>query len=146
MREPRSEVLPVRVLCILHRLQPVARIAGPASLEIETLRRRKIPTLSPAAISEVFGTPKPTLSHSYRPGLLYLRTFPTLMGYSSRLLAESWESNGFYYASLADELGVPANQLEVYVPAMDAGHHRKHFRHSPGRLAGAASFFEFGGR
>ncbi len=38
------------------------------------------------------------------------------MGYSSRLLAESWESNGFYYAALADELGVPANQLEIYVP------------------------------
>jgi hypothetical protein len=38
------------------------------------------------------------------------------MGYSSRLLAETWESNGFYYASLADELGIPANQLDVYVP------------------------------
>ena len=38
------------------------------------------------------------------------------MGYSSRLLAESWESNGFYYAALADELGVPANQLDIYVP------------------------------
>jgi hypothetical protein len=72
--------------------------------------------LSAEAISSVFGTPKPTLSHSYRPALLYLRTFPTLMGYSSRLLAESWESNGFYYAALADELGVPANQLQIYVP------------------------------
>jgi hypothetical protein len=45
------------------------------------------------AISRAFGTPKPTLANSYSPELLGLRTFPTLMGYSSRILAESWESN-----------------------------------------------------
>ena len=45
-----------------------------------------------------------------------LRTFPTLMGYSSRILAETWESNNLYYAALADELGVPASQLDAYVP------------------------------
>jgi hypothetical protein len=38
------------------------------------------------------------------------------MGYSSRLLAETWESNGFYYAALADEVGIPADQLRFYVP------------------------------
>ncbi|MBV9267041.1 MAG: hypothetical protein JO061_12800, partial [Acidobacteriaceae bacterium] len=72
--------------------------------------------LSDAAISRTFGTPKPTLTHSYRPALLYLRTFPALMGYSSRILAESWESNNLYYASLADEAGVPADELDSYVP------------------------------
>ena len=45
------------------------------------------------AISRAFGTPKPTLANSYEPELLNLRTFPTLMGYSSRIMAESWESN-----------------------------------------------------
>jgi hypothetical protein len=90
--------------------------ADVASLEIATLRASDDPALSSAAIGATFGTPKPTLTHSYRPCLLYLRTFPTLMGYSSRLLAETWESNGFYYAGLADELGVPADQLDVYVP------------------------------
>ena len=74
------------------------------------------PELSAAAIARAFGTPKPTLTHSYRPGLLYLRTFPALMGYSSRILAESWESNNLYYAALADEAGIPASQLDVYVP------------------------------
>jgi hypothetical protein len=72
--------------------------------------------LQPAAIGRAFGTPKPTLTHSFRPGLLYLRTFPALMGYSSRVLAESWESNNLYYAALADEAGVPAAQLDAYVP------------------------------
>jgi hypothetical protein len=72
--------------------------------------------LEPAAISFMFGTPKPTLTHSFQPELLNLRTFPTLMGYSSRILAETWESNNLYYAALADELGVPASQLNAYVP------------------------------
>ena len=61
-------------------------------------------SVSPRAISHAFGTPKPTLANSYRPELLNLRTFPTLMGYSSRIMAESWESNLLYYAALADEI------------------------------------------
>ena len=63
------------------------------------------PDLSPAAIARAFGTPKPTLTHSYQPGLLYLRTFPALMGYSSRIMAESWESNNLFFAALADRDG-----------------------------------------
>ncbi len=69
-----------------------------------------------AAISRAFGTPKPTLTGSYRPELLYLRTFPTLMGYSSRILAESWESNTLYWAALADEVYLPPAQLNISVP------------------------------
>jgi hypothetical protein len=68
------------------------------------------------AISEAFGTPKPTLTHSYVPQLLNLRTFPTLMGYSSRILAESWESNNLFFASLADELMIPPAQLNLLIP------------------------------
>jgi hypothetical protein len=87
-----------------------------ASLSIADLAGQHLAELDPAAIGRTFGTPKPTLTHTYRPGLLYLRTFPALMGYSSRVLAESWESNNLYYAALADEAGVPANQLDSYVP------------------------------
>jgi len=68
------------------------------------------------AVSHAFGTPKPTLTSSYRPELLYLRTFPTLMGYSSRVLAESWESNALYWAALADEVYLPPAQLNQAVP------------------------------
>jgi len=97
---------------------PTLRDAEPDvnSVEISALESRHAPDLAPAAIARAFGTPKPTLTHSYRPGLLYLRTFPALMGYSSRILAESWESNNLYYAALADEVGVPASQLDSYVP------------------------------
>ena len=45
-----------------------------------------------------------------------LRTFPTLMGYSSRILAESWESNNLYFASVADEQYLPPSQLNLLVP------------------------------
>jgi hypothetical protein len=68
------------------------------------------------AVSRAFGTPKPTLANSYEPELLNLRTFPTLMGYSSRIMAESWESNALYWAALADELSVAPTQLNVRIP------------------------------
>ena len=38
------------------------------------------------------------------------------MGYSSRIMAESWESNMLFYAALADELQLPPSQLNVLVP------------------------------
>jgi hypothetical protein len=69
-----------------------------------------------AAMSHAFGTPKPTLANSYEPELLSLRTFPTLMGYSSRIMAESWESNTLYWVALADEIGVPPAQLNLRIP------------------------------
>jgi hypothetical protein len=69
-----------------------------------------------AAISRAFGTPKPTLANSYEPELLNLRTFPTLMGYSSRIMAESWESNTLYWVALADELSLGPAQLNVRIP------------------------------
>ncbi len=69
-----------------------------------------------AAISRAFGTPKPTLTNSYEPQLLNLRTFPALMGYSSRILAESWESSQLYYAALGDRLHVTPSQLNLLVP------------------------------
>jgi hypothetical protein len=68
------------------------------------------------AISHAFGTPKPTLVNSYEPELLNLRTFPTLMGYSSRIMAESWESNTLYWVALADELSLSPADLNVRIP------------------------------
>jgi hypothetical protein len=38
------------------------------------------------------------------------------MGYSSRILAESWESNLLYYAALADEIHAQPAELNVLVP------------------------------
>jgi len=38
------------------------------------------------------------------------------MGYSSRIMAESWESNLLFWADIADSTGVTPAQLNVVVP------------------------------
>jgi hypothetical protein len=84
--------------------------------EIRRLAQASPETNNYAAISRAFGTPKPTLTTSYKPELLHLRTFPTLMGYSSRIMAESWESSILYYVTLADEMLLPPGRLNVAIP------------------------------
>ncbi len=84
--------------------------------ELDRLKTANPALVTEPAISIAFGTPKPTLANSYRPELLKLRTFPTLMGYSSRIMAESWESNTLYWATLADQLHIPPSQLNVLIP------------------------------
>jgi hypothetical protein len=41
---------------------------------------------------------------------------PTLMGYSSRLMAETWESSGLYWAELSDRLHLEPSELNLLVP------------------------------
>ncbi|MBA3975533.1 MAG: hypothetical protein C0504_15105 [Candidatus Solibacter sp.] len=72
--------------------------------------------LNHQALSDAFGTPKPTLANTMKPQLLNLRTFPTLMGYSSRIMAESWESNNLFFAALADELRIRPSELNLRIP------------------------------
>jgi hypothetical protein len=88
----------------------------PVAVEIRREAGEAPQQLNYQAVSRSFGTPKPTLANSYSPELLNLRTFPTLMGYSSRILAESWESNLLFYAALADQLHLAPAQLNVLVP------------------------------
>jgi len=90
---------------------------SPMATNIRALAAQAPDQVAARAISHAFGTPKPTLANSYQPELLNLRTFPTLMGYSSRILAESWESNILYYAALADEVHARPAQLNVLIPA-----------------------------
>jgi hypothetical protein len=90
---------------------------SPLAEEIRRQANQNPGELNYGAISRAFGTPKPTLTNSYSPELLNLRTFPTLMGYSSRILAESWESNLLYYAALADQIHAAPAQLNLLVPA-----------------------------
>ena len=92
-----------------HRRPLCRRNPAPAS--------RPIPTkLSYDRIASIFGTPHPELTGSYRPELLHLPLFPTMMGYSSRIMAESWESTNIHWATLADELYLPPAELNLLVP------------------------------
>lgn len=101
-RESAAKGLPVGLAAAAEQMKSLAR-AYPALCSEE-------------AISAAFGTPKPTLANRQRPQLLNLRTFPTLMGYSSRILAESWESNNLFFAALSDELSLQPSQLNVLLP------------------------------
>ena len=99
-----------------------------------------------AAISRAFGTPKPTLANSYEPELLNLRTFPTLMGYSSRIMAESWESNTLLLGGAGrrtQRLAVAAQRADSGVDAQTGG---ADLRFAPGRLAGGAEIAALRGR
>jgi len=93
-----------------------AENGDPLALEVRRIARAYPQEANHAAVSKSFGTPKPTLTNSYSPELTQTRTFPTLMGYSSRIMAESWESNLLYFASVADSTYMSPSQLNVAVP------------------------------
>ena len=108
---------PVEMYVLAEALEttPTA-LKDPAGRAIQQMAAGHKAEVSEQAISMAFGSPKPTLANSYRPEILKLRTFPTLMGYSSRIMAESWESNTLYWASIADEMHVTPSQLNVAIP------------------------------
>jgi len=116
VRNAQENILPSEMYLLATEMALSDR-DSPAAANLRSLTSQSPDSLSPRAISRAFGTPKPTLANSYRPELLNLRTFPTLMGYSSRILAESWESNILFYAALADEGHAMPAELNVLIPA-----------------------------
>lgn len=62
--------------------------------------------------------PHPILALTYGSELLNVGPLPTYVGYSSRLLAESWDSPNLYWARLADENGLSAVTLNHLVPQL----------------------------
>jgi hypothetical protein len=117
VKQALDEVVPSEQFAIARELLAQNATADSViAAEIRRMSEEAPQQLNYDVISHVFGTPKPMLANSYSPELLNLRTFPTLMGYSSRILAESWESNLLYYAALADQLYLQPAQLNVLVP------------------------------
>lgn len=94
----------------------VGRAGGPYAGEIRRLQTEAAEKFSYHNVASIFGTPHPELTGSYRPELLHLPLFPTMMGYSSRIMAESWESTNIHWATLADELYLPPAELNQLVP------------------------------
>jgi hypothetical protein len=111
-----ENVLPSEVYLLARSLSGQDR-ESPMAQQIRRLAAESPAAISPEAISQAFGTPKPLLANTYGLELLNLRTFPTLMGYSSRMLAESWESNLLYYAALADQIHAQPSQMNILVPS-----------------------------
>ena len=91
---------------------------GPASQELESLLRRY-----PAeSAGNGYRKTSACLIRSWRratpASLLNLKPFPAFEGYSSRLLAESWDSSNLYWARLADEKGYSPVMLNRLVPEL----------------------------
>jgi hypothetical protein len=91
---------------------------GPALQELESLCRRYPSEVSWERLSQDFGVPHPILTQSYSRELLNLKPFPAFEGYSSRLLAETWDSSNLYWARLADEKGYSPVMLNRLVPEL----------------------------
>ena len=115
VRGAEENVVPSEMYLLAREISASDRESSLAE-EMRRLSAEVPEELTARAISRAFGTPKPLLSTSYQPELLNLRTFPTLMGYSSRILAESWESNLLFYGALADELHIQPAELNLRVP------------------------------
>ena len=117
VKEALDRITPSELFNVARMVAPQRKPESSCLLaELKDLAQDHPKEVNYTAISHAFGTPKPTLANSYEPELLNLRTFPTLMGYSSRIMAESWESNTIYWAALADELSLAPSQLNVRIP------------------------------
>jgi hypothetical protein len=117
IRDAVERITPSELFTMARELAPKRKPESSCVLaELRQLSQSHPKEVNYNAISRAFGTPKPTLANSYEPELLNLRTFPTLMGYSSRIMAESWESNTLYWAALADEISLTPSQLNVRIP------------------------------
>ena len=91
---------------------------GTATQELQALSRQHPEQLNWKRLSHDFGVPHPILAQTYGNELLNVGPLPTFMGYSSRLLAESWDSPNLYWARLADETGLSAVSLNHLVPEL----------------------------
>ncbi len=116
-----SVVTPAELLDLAKRMREsnrsmAADVGGPHLEAIEQIAARDPSKFNYDRVAKLFGMPHPRLARSYNLELLNLPLFPTMMGYSSRILAESWESNNLFWAALADELHIVPAQLNLLVP------------------------------
>ena len=119
--EAMAEIAPAEVyeLAMLMRQKSperVSQLGAPFAEAINGLVESAPQQMTYEKIASLFGSPHPELSHSYKLDLLHLPLFPTVMGYSSRVLAESWESTNLYWAALADAAHLEPAMLNLRAP------------------------------
>jgi hypothetical protein len=91
---------------------------GTAGQQLDALCRQYPQEVGWERLSQHFGVPHPTLAQTYARELINVGPFPAFSGYSSRLLAESWDSGNLYWARLADEVGYSPAALNRLVPEL----------------------------
>ena len=95
-----------------------AEAMGEAGSRLIRMRRESPEEVSVEKISADFGVPHPMLAQSYARELFEMKPLPTFLGYSSRLMAESWESSNLFWARLAAEQNYHPAALNDLVPAL----------------------------
>jgi len=91
---------------------------GQPGKELDSLLQQYPNQVSWERLSRDFGVPHPVLAQSYARELINVPPFPAFMGYSSRFLAESWDSNNLYWARLVDEKSYSPETLNRIVPEL----------------------------
>ncbi|MFZ1140314.1 MAG: hypothetical protein ABR881_07850 [Candidatus Sulfotelmatobacter sp.] len=91
---------------------------GTASQELQELCRQHPEQVNWKRLSRDFGTPHPRIAQNYGLELLNVAPMPPFSGFSSRFLAESWDSPNLYWARLADEGGYSPVMLNHLVPEL----------------------------
>ncbi len=121
-RDNRSRLMPADAFYLSAefrgRYPAEAESWGPAGRELELLAKQAPEEADREKISRDFGIPHPALANTYACELLAHKPLPGFLGYSAKLLAESWESNNLYWARLADEKGYDPVLLHYIVPAL----------------------------
>jgi hypothetical protein len=100
------------------RFRNETEVWGGSGEDLDRLLRTDPADVNWERISRDFGVPHRTLAQSYSCELLNVEPFPAFSGYSSRLMAESWDSNNLYWARLADEKGYAPVMLNRLVPEL----------------------------
>jgi hypothetical protein len=95
-----------------------AASAGDAGRQLVSLVRAAPQEVRLERIAQDFGVPHPMLAQTYTRELLAMKPLPTFLGYSSRLMAESWESSNLYWARLAAEQHYHPAALHNLVPLL----------------------------
>ena len=101
-----------------HKYPDQPGVWGTAAQELQELCRQHPEQVNWKRLSHDFGTPHPRMAQNYGLELLNMPPMPPFSGYSSRFLAESWDSPNLYWARLADEGGYSPVMLNHLVPEL----------------------------
>lgn len=91
---------------------------GAAGKELNTLVSSYPAEVSLERLSQDFGVPHPALEQTYSRRLLNVKPFPAFMGFPSRLLAETWDSDNLYWARIADDMDLAPEILNTLIPQL----------------------------
>ena len=122
LQQAMQQITPADTLYITaefrERFPKEEEVWGASGKELDALSKEHPNELNWQRLSRDFGVPHKSLAQNYGRELINVKPFPAFSGYSSRLMAESWDSNNLYWARLADEKGYSPVLLNRLAPEL----------------------------